>query len=524
MRGSTRGLPLGFLRRRWQERRRAGGPAEPTAIASPGNGEASPEVVGPSNLRKLRLTRAVESVRGTVAREAQALVARVRDAELAADERRSWPLAEAGEVGAFYLSRRHGLIRRHTEQIDLDADLSARWSLRVDLRLPDEPTARWGKRSPDLPWFLFPVAFVAKPVARVDLKVEDEVGQALPLLTAAENDEVTLSAVYTALGDMLERRGPTPEFAFTEDLIGTLTTLVSAQASRASLALGRIESAFEQIDEDDEHARAFNETLRLLMQHRVIWTPLQGSFGQRRTVVVSHVIETEPKSIRQVAVRRRTGIPDRADVPAWEKRRLPSVSLKALVERVGEPMGWLPLEPIHPTNFARRCSSYHFLLRTPVGLRCHGIRTGVISGGGAIEEAPGRTRQVLTSRSAEIHMPAAPIDADLSLRPTLVVSNGILPALWVLASVLTTALIWLFAFIDPPLTNIGRQIEAAVLLVVPALLSAMVLGAEGRVSVPSLLGGARLLVLATALAAVAATGVLVGGTPFGMDEQESSAL
>lgn len=453
----------------------------------------------------------------------------------------------------YYLRKRHGLIHRHTETVALQPDHTARWELRVDLELPSHREARWtAEDGTDV--FLFPLVFLKKASARTGFEVRDESGELLTAPVRAECDEISSYAAAHASESMHASIHPPPEIQI-DRLKRVFKMIASDRPFESSVTLHKVlgEVGLEQLDsghkasrENIELGKAWEgsgllEVLHMLVDHSLLWVPLQGKAGERRTIVVSQEISM----VRRVFFRWIFGdvrMPEHPVVHPLKAlralmarpgsylelgdrrygRRTFRISFSALGERIGQPLGWMPFEYEFPTVYTKRCQSYHFELicppgRSPRDLRpASGMPLAEPRSFGKPDKGYGRT--VRTSHSGRHDRPGSRFPSDLWFRVTVGVGDGAFPALWFLTGAITAVMLWLLAGYAPQVEEGDREIAAAILLIVPALVAVLAFG-EKTVPVTQIIGGARILLLVTGLATVLATGVLIGAEPFGWDRQ-----
>jgi hypothetical protein len=353
------------------------------------------------------------------------------------------------------------------------------------------------------------------------LDTRDEQGRSVPLLTRAENSQLTQAAVMRAAADLV---GQGTGGELSEQMRTLFSELADGAPRRANVALAQIHHA--QGFARPEHVpqanwESFLEVLGLLMEHSVLWTPIYGLPGESRVLKISHDYQLRPKPVLRRRIKREVEAVHQAEqwVPAVTHRPLrgPSFSLTAFVERAGEMFGWMPVELFHPTNYAKRATTYHFQLQLPSGLSPRAIRIGRQEG--PTQSAPVERRGALGERSAHLYIDR-PIRDDIKVVVAFGIGAGVLPGLWAMATFLTAALIWLFAFHNPDFSRGELQIGGGVLMIVPALLAGFVFALDTR-SGSRLLSGARWLVLVAALAAVGAATVLIDALPFSFDPQKA---
>lgn len=445
----------------------------------------------------------------------------------------------------YYLRKRHGLIHRHTETIELQPDHTARWQLRIDFELPSDDEARWpGEDGTDT--FLFPLVFLKKASSRVGFEVRDESGDLLTVPVRTECDRISSFAAAHASESMHASIHPRPEIPL-EGLREVFEKIAADKPFESSLALHKVlgevglEGKHTIPEENVALGKAWEEkglleVLHMLVDHSLIWVPLTGRPGERRTIVVYQEISM----LRRVFLRwifgdvRMPARPYLHPLKTWRARRARPgsylevgdrrygrrtvrISFSALGERIGQPLGWMPFEYEFPTVYTKRCRSYHFELTCPPGRSPRELRPA-----GAVPLAEprqfvkrddGKGRTILTSRSGRHDRQGTRFPNDLWFRVTVGVGDGAFPALWFLTGAITAVMLWLLAGYAPEVEdNAEPQIVAAILLVVPAIVAALAIG-ENAVPVTRVIGGARILLLVTGLSAVMATAVLVGAEP-----------
>lgn len=445
----------------------------------------------------------------------------------------------------YYLRKRHGLIHRHTEVVELHPDHTARWQLQVDFELPSDEEARWpGEDGTDV--FLFPLAFLKKASSRTGFEVRDGSGNLLTVPVRSECDRISSLAAAYASESMHTLIHPPPEIPM-EGLRGVFEKIAADRPFQSSLTLHKVlgevglEGEREVSKENAALGRAWQdsgllEVLHMLVDHSLIWIPLTGKGGERRTIVITQEISM----LRRVFLRWIFGDVRKPDRPylhplkTWRARRADPdsylevgerrygrrtfrISFSALGERIGQPLGWMPFEYEFPTVYTKRCRSYHFELTCPPGRSPRELRPAsgmpLAEPRDFVKRDEGEGRTVLTSHSGRHDRPGARFPSDLWFRVTVGVGDGAFPALWFLTGAITAAMLWLIAGYASHVEESEAQIVAAILLVVPAIAAALAIG-ENTVPVTRVIGGARILLLVTGLSAVMATAVLIGAEPF----------
>jgi hypothetical protein len=440
------------------------------------------------------------------------------------------------------------LIKRHVEMVDLDADNTALRQLQIDLELPTDPAAFLGNADESGKYhFLFPLAYLRKVDARTGFEVRDERGAKLVVPIRKECDKVSARAAAAAGASLQAEIDPSSTSLSVEDLELVLRPIVTNTPFRSSLALQEV---FLQIGLEHEDTTSpgreqiaigeawreagLADVLRMLVEHTLIWVPMHGRPGERRTVTLTQQVTIERRSfIRWIfrdlgslkshrfrPFRRRRASNPQSVLQLGDKRyglRARRISFSVLAERIGRPIAWTPTEFEFPTIYVKRCLSYHFELRCPPGRTPRDLRpaSGVPLAEPGHELPSGRT--TLTSRIARHDLPGIKPGEDIWFRVSVGVGDGAFPGLWFLSGAITAVMLWLLADNNPELTGTPAQIIAGILLIVPALVAALVIGGDG-VPITQLIGGAKLLFLITGLSAVGAAAVVAGAKPFGLSQ------
>lgn len=462
-----------------------------------------------------------------------------------------------GEVHgcAFYLAKPHDLIKRHVESIDVNPDHTAEWELRVDLELPTNPASFLGNPDADGKChFLFPLAYLRKAEARPSFSVRDEYGTALSVPIRQECDRISSTAAAEAAISLHAREGLPPAPFSTAALAQVLRAIAADKPLDSSMVLeellrqmglaGRHEgSQPEQPGPTGEAWKraGLTDVLHMLVEHSLIWVPLHGRPGERRSVVIGQRIEL----VRRAFVRwifcdvdllkkrclhpfrtRRLRDPDSLLEVGEKKycRRARRISFSVLAERLGQPIGWTPCEFEIPTIYAKRCRSYHLEIHCPPGRTPRDLRPAKGSplaepGEEVVASADGkgsRGRTVLTTRTARHDRPGGNL-ARIWFRLSLGIGDSSFPMLWFLTGVITATMLWVLADKNPSLGNSSAEIATAILLIVPVLVAALAIGGGSEGLIAGWMGGARLLLLITGLSAVAAAAVVAGERPFDLN-------
>lgn len=364
------------------------------------------------------------------------------------------PVEDGGTTFGWYLCSRHDLIRRHVETLKLHADYSsADWELAVDLELPTDHQAYWEIEGKTL--FPFPLLYLPKAESRVGFSIYTEKGVRLPVPIREECDHFSTLGATTAA-----RILGSPKLKL-EKLEDSLRRIIVERPYQASMVLQKLRKAVGLLKDDGDTGEArkeiggnwreagLDEMLQLFVEHSLIWVPLWGRPGERRTIWIR-----EEKSLRRRAfIRWAIGelkTTDEEEWPAWGAsrrrsralaeiaaaqvqgqermprgvlpiggrpygRRRRTISLSALGERIGRPLAWMPFEFEFPTIYTLRCASYHFELRCPPSRSPRDLR---VASGSALAESseqheieerrlPPETRKVLTGEIARLDIPAS---------------------------------------------------------------------------------------------------------------------
>jgi hypothetical protein len=466
--------------------------------------------------------------------------------ESRAEKRRKAPAEPLARGCAYYLATIHQLIKRHVEVLALSGDNTADRQLEIDFELPTDPASFLGRPDEDGRYhFLFPLAYVRKADARTGFKVRDEHGMKLTVPIRSECDQISARAAAAAGVALQAKLADSSVTLSVDDLEQIFKPIVAETPFEASLNLQEIfvrigleaEDGHTPTQEQREIGDAWRraglaDVLHMLVEHSLLWVPLHGRPGERRTVTLSQQItierrsfvrwifcdlaSLEPSRLQRLLARLSTS--PASVLQLGDKQyglRARRISFSAMAERIGQPIAWTPTEFEFPTIYVKRCQSYHFELRCPPARTPRDLRP---ASGTPLAE-PGKElpsgRTTLTSNVARHDLQGATPAEDLWFRVSVGVGDGAFPALWFLSGAITAIVLWLLADNNPELTDTPAQIVAGILLVVPALVAALVIGGDG-VPITRLIGGARLLFLITGLSAVAAAAVVAGFKPFSL--------
>jgi hypothetical protein len=463
---------------------------------------------------------------------------------------------------SYYLATCHKLIKRHVEVVDLDADNTAVRQLQIDFELPTDPAAFLGNADSDGKYhFLFPLVYIRKADARTGFEIRDEHGTKLIVPIRDECDKVSARAAAAAGAALQARLGSSTSRLSVDGLEGILRPIVTNPPFDSSLALQEmfLQIGLEHEDSSDPgreqvaigdawQEAGLADALRLLVEHSLIWVPMHGRPGERRTVTLTQHITLERRSFIRWIFRDLASLKPRRFRPFLKRRvndpdsvlqlgskkyglRARRISFSVLAERMGRPIAWTPTEFEFPTIYVKRCLSYHFELRSPPGRTPRDLRpasgTPLAEPGkelaaptkrdptAAQDAKPPSGRTTLTSRVVRHDLQGINPGGDIWFRVSIGIGDGAFPGLWFLSGAITAVMLWLLADNNPELADTPAQIVAGILLIVPALVAALVIGGDG-VPISQLIGGARLLFLITGLSAVGAAAVVAGAKPYGL--------
>ncbi len=452
----------------------------------------------------------------------------------------------SAKIASYFIGHRHELIHRHTESIDLSVDQTARWRLKIDFELPTARRAQRGRHDGEA-MFLFPLLFLRKAEGRTGFEAHDERGAGIPLPNRSTSDRVSALAAARAASRLLDEARSKGDSSIprlpAESLEYVFLCIARWRAYDASVILNHLLKKLDpQIVEVWDEA-GLTEDLEMMVDHSLVWVPLRGLPGERRSIDVGHDVELRrrpllrwhfgelrPPRFPRLRWRRARQRKDRRQVldtgGARYGRTAWRISFSVLGERLAQPLAWMPIEFDFPTIYTRRCSSYHFEMNCPRGLSPRGVKVGLDREDDP-KEVTGRT--TIGTRAAHVYLPGGRWIGDATFRATVGIGNGVLPVFWVPLGVITTAMLWALVAFNPNWLIAGdtknhNEIAAAVLLIVPALLGALAVGATDDDPVSSLMGGVRLLLLVTGLCCVAATAVLIKVDPFSSRPQATWAV
>ncbi len=420
-----------------------------------------------------------------------------------------------GKVGAFYLLNESTWIARHVEAIEIESDTSGRRRLTVDVELPRDPRTVLDTHGGEA-LFCLPFALLAKHPPTSHIDVRDEAGNALPLLTRAENGWISSDAVRAA---MLENRGHLYE-GFEEDLDDLV--FVDPEWIEPAVAAGVM---LEAIDDAGPGADRLGRVVQDLAVCSMLWVSLWGVPGERRVVKLSYAITFERPPL---VLHNDEEVSVTVQYPEEDGRPNASFSMiddqgsirwrdtcARLLSPVWTALGWKSLDVQVSFPDLRGAHTYHMQVVAPEGLTLAGIEA---EGDGPQE--PGRH---CDGMRAHLYLPDTDAVGSGPIRFTLKVERRGFLNLSLMATVLTAGGLWLAqAHAHKAQDQSVNQISAAVLLVLPALLAVFVIRQTEHPIVTRMLAGVRALVLIAGLASIGAAAAL-SRIRFGMWQTVSEA-
>ncbi len=410
----------------------------------------------------------------------------------------------------------------------MNSDQTARWQLAVDFELPSNPGAHCGK-SGEGRRFLFPLMFLRKAQVRAGLAIHDENGALVTAPTRVRSNWISAVAATEAARRSLP--APLRRIVDFDSLNDIFLDVATKQPYKSNVILNELFERANPATLSRWEEVGLIDDLEMLVEHSVVWLPVQGEPGEQRIFRVSYAFDLE----RRAVVQWKLGSVEKPRFPSIRLRKARRAdealgtghakyglkgyrfSLSALGERVAQPLAWMPIELDFPTIYTGRCDSYHFEFECPSGLSPRAVK--VTTDDGVEKGLPGRSS--MGSRTTHLYLPEARTLGNLMIRATVGVGGGAFPILWFLAGTITSMVLWALVASEPTLLvgnerNAGKnEILAGLLLVAPALLGALVYGTE-EAPVARFIGGAKILLLVTGLCALVATSVLIGAAPFNL--------
>lgn len=416
-------------------------------------------------------------------------------------------LDAVGAAGAYYALNSGRWVRRHVETVELLDDVTARRRLTVDIQLPDDPQATV-ERHGDNAVFFVPVTFIAKSFSGAFIDLRDESGGALPLLPSGDNERISGLALQHAAQTLRgDGRALEPQLAALLQRVASGDPKDGVVAAAGVLYLVRERG---RLPTNHEAWPRFERLLTDLSVNAAVWVPLRGCLGERRIVKFAYTVswsDLAEGTPRVSATRQATRL---ALITRRGERTTPLLVLSRAWRGLATRMGWLPfeLEILRPE--LRDGASYHLQLQAPPGMETRNIRSdAVVTGDRGRRIIPKRT--IHSSMAALAFAPGALRERGRAVVALRVPAAGFI-TLSVTASFLIAAMLWAYAETYHRAAT-QREVAAAVLVIVPALLAVLAVRPGEHALAAKMLGGVRMSVLGSGVVASAAAAAFAGVRP-----------
>jgi hypothetical protein len=437
------------------------------------------------------------------------------------------PLAEIAPRCGPLLPPNSTLIRRHVETIRFHDETHATRHLTIDIVLPRSRTRAIARVGDDERFYL-PLALMAKvpPTTGVDLRAED--GTALPLLNRSQNALLTHGALVEWAEGVLGGE-------LTQELQGALSEMVLRDGVGAAFAR---EYAYLLIDAqfpgllDDPVTSTLQELVDDFSVNSLLWVGLTGRPGARRVIKLSYDITTPVPPIPRRRARRKLEevvLEDGASV--YVEYLVPGdghagSTPRRIGNRIASTIGWAPIDLNVKSPYVRGCASYHMQVITPPGLEPRAMNLA----GPLLDEqrqplldskgAPVRPDVDTHGRVAHLYFAGARSDREAFINLRLRAPRRGFLSLSFLFTAVISGLLWAFQGSAAEASR-HPEVAAATLLITPPLLGLFVVRTDEHGLLSRVLGGVRLLVLATGLFSIAAASALIDVRPAGWTLHES---
>jgi hypothetical protein len=438
----------------------------------------------------------------------------------------SWrydPPAGEYRVAWEYLLPQSRMIRR-VDTVQVHSVRQATRSMELDVEVPSPPPG--AERSSGRCYV--PISYLEERPVASDLEVHDGNGALLAVPTRPQSMALTVRALAELSSHAPALTGePTARYQLDDGIQELVAALVCDWVLPARLF--RLQLAKELPREVEDWLMPL---LRRLEDHYLLWAPLDdSSTGPQRL----SVRRSEPRSgdpLFRPRGRRRSELiyavsPNRVVAGRWNPpSRIPVPDPLEAVGRLLVALGMMPVKFRHESAEARRFDSYHVRILPPPDLLLREVKAGRIDEaaadlpGAPIEDLPKEINQTVQgedTRVGHVHCGSHEKPHWLHTRVTI----GLLPGtttMWALVVILTSGLLWAFHRNTGALLNGDDNrlaIAVAILLIGPTFASAWAIRDKDRALLRSMLVGARLLMMAAAILAVATALALIGFRPFG---------
>lgn len=411
----------------------------------------------------------------------------------------------------FFLIDSSHYLKRHVETLQIKSSSFARRRLTVDVQLPSD--GRLGASGEhDDHEFWIPVTFLAKRPPRSNIDLRDDRNRTVPLLTRNENNEISLSAALAGAEELLPNE-PSPL------LKALLAELIKCDGikSEVSLVLAKEALKTEGADLESERALAFAESLRVLSGNYSMWVGFHGRPGERRVIKFHYDIEFDRQGVlRQRPTTRSVRIQGRYSEVTYdlELEELgdsnPYSPIRRVAARLASATGLGAVNVGIKSPYIVGSDSYHLQVESPPGVETRDIDLF------ATVEEEGDADRWKRDHGAHLYVNRARLadeGAGMALLTLRVGRRGFMTLSWI-SAVLSATILWLFDL------TAQRHVEspeatAAVLLLGPALLAALVVRPGEHPVATKLFSGIRLLVALNGILVVAAAAAVAGVRPEG---------
>jgi hypothetical protein len=423
----------------------------------------------------------------------------------ASDPRAPYPtIDEICATGAYFLPQDRKLVRRHVESVDLQDERHGRRRLTIDLALPRDPEAAIAASENGYRFYI-PIALMQKSPPTTNIDLVDEAEQSIPLLTRRQNARLT----YAATLDMAEEvLGGT----LSNELRRAIQQLIEQDGLAAELAF---EYALVVIEEEHPGRLGTPRTATLetvladFSVNSLLWVGLTGRPGARTIVKLSYEmpVELPPIPRRRPSMKKVSVVTPNA-IHDFEYEDLgdghEGSTVRRIWRRITHTLGWSPIALSIDSPYVRSCNSYHMQVQAPAGLEARSIRFA-----GGPEDAPAADEMQNPCSRGTAHLYLAGARTD-QIAPPIIVKLGAgrrgFLSLALLSAAITSGLLWAFHARASDVSQHG--IAAAVLLLVPGLLTAFAVRTQEHVLTARVLSGVRFLLLVAALISTAAAAAM----------------
>ncbi len=432
--------------------------------------------------------------------------------QMPVDHRISPNFADIGCRGSyFFLSASSQYLKRHVETLQIKSSTFARRRLTIDVQLPSDATLGKSSDNGEVEFWI-PVTFLAKRPSRSNIDLQDDRGQVVPLLTRSENNEISLAAILAGAEELL----PSAPSLLLKALLAE-TINCDGVNGEIPMALAKEALKAEGADLEGEKGRAFAESLRVLSGNYAMWVGFHGRSGERRVVKFHYNVEFDRQRLwrqrptthnflifgRQTEVTCKLSLDERGD-------ENPYSWIRRLAARVASSTGLGAVNIGIQSPYILGSDSYHLQVESPPGVETRDIDLF------ALLEEGADAKKWARDHGAHLYVSRARFAQDsvrLALLTLRIGRRGFMTLAW-LSALLSTTILWLFDLTARSKFE-SREATAAVLLLGPALLAALVVRPGEHPVATKLFSGIRLLVALNGILVVAAAAAVAGARPEG---------